>query len=49
MKVGDKVLYVGEFKAYVVGIRCNGIIIEFWGAYDRLRRIRVAARYLELR
>ena len=52
MNVGDRVFYLGEFKADIVGIRSNGIIIEFWGRGlqdGQLLRRRVAAKYLEPR
>jgi len=52
MQINDKVWYLGEFKATVVGVKTNGVIIEFWGQgfqRDQLIRKRVAARYLTAR
>jgi hypothetical protein len=52
MKSGDKVLYLDEFKAYVISVNRNGIIIEFWGRglqEGHLVRRRVAAREITVR
>lgn len=52
MKVGDKVLYLNEFKADIVSIAKNGITIEFWGRgfkEGKLVRRRVRAKYLTIR
>lgn len=52
MKSGDKVWYLDEFKADIISVNRNGIIIEFWGRGlqdGRLVRRRVAAKELKLR
>lgn len=50
-KSGDKVTYLSSIEATVRGVRCNGIIIEYWGSgwqRDQLKVERVAARYLKI-